>query len=93
MTVSLCLPERLDLVAARPLARDIAAIEGDIALDASAVRFLGGLCLQILLAAHQQAKANGRGFSVVNPSAEYDEALRLLGVEAQLLGKDVPNEP
>ncbi|MDO5644005.1 MAG: STAS domain-containing protein [Paracoccus sp. (in: a-proteobacteria)] len=81
----LTLGERLDLVAARPLARDIAAITGDIRLDASGVGFLGGLCLQLLLAASQQAARMGRGFAVVDASQEFNDALALFGVAPELL--------
>lgn len=85
MTVALNLPERLDLISARPLARDIAAIDGDIRLDASGVRFLGGLCLQILLATRQHCVAGDLAFAITNRSAEFDDAIRSFGVDPGLL--------
>ena len=85
MTAGLTLAERLDLTAARPLAGAIEAVKGDIRLDASGVRFLGGLCLQILLAARQQCRADQRGFAITDPSEEFDEALRTLGVDPRFL--------
>ena len=85
MTAGLTLPARLDLTAARPLARDLAALDGDVALDASEVVHLGGLCLQILLAARQHCLAGGRGFDILGRSAEFDEALCLFGVDPQHL--------
>ena len=81
MTAALILPERLDLISARPLAQDIAAIGGDVRLDASGVRFLGGLCLQILLATRQHC----RSFAITRPSEEFAEAIRTFGVDPGLL--------
>ncbi|SDD63640.1 chemotaxis protein CheX [Paracoccus isoporae] len=80
MTSKLTLPARLDLTAARPLARDIAQMPGDILLDASAVTHLGGLCLQIILAARQHCKAQSRGFAIAAPSAEFAAALSIFGI-------------
>lgn len=88
MTVALPLPARLDLTSARPLARDIAAIDGDIRLDASGVRFLGGLCLQILLAARQHCAAGGRGFAISPRSTEFDDAIHAFGVDPGLLSAE-----
>lgn len=85
MTAALTLPERLDLISARPLARDITAIDGDIRLDASGVKFLGGLCLQILLATGQHCAADNRGFAITNWSDEFDDAIRTFGVDPRLL--------
>ena len=48
------LPARLDLTAARRLMRDFRDRSGDpLTVDASQVDLLGGLCLQVLLAAVQ----------------------------------------
>ncbi len=88
MTAAILLPERLDLIAARPLARDLAAATGDLRLDASAVRFLGGQCLQILLASARHSAAAGRGFAIASPSTEFGDALRVFGVDPALLPED-----
>ena len=85
MTAALILPERLDLISARPLAQDIAAIGGDVLLDASGVRFLGGLCLQILLATRQHCLSGDRSFAITRPSEEFAEAIRTFGVDPGLL--------
>ena len=85
MTAALTLPERLDLISARPLARDIAAIDGDVLLDASGVKLVGGLCLQILLATRQQCLAADRDFAITNRSEAFDDAIRSFGVDPDLL--------
>lgn len=52
MTAALTLPPVLDLNAAAPLKADLLALRGqDVTLDGAAVERLGGLCLQVLLAA------------------------------------------
>lgn len=74
------LPERLDSAAAEALkaliaqARDQAGTE-TVALDASGVGYVGGLCLQVLLAS---------GCPVVAPSEKIREAFALFGVSAFL---------
>ncbi|MFD1795605.1 STAS domain-containing protein [Paracoccus aurantiacus] len=88
MTTNLTLPARLDLIAARPLAREIAASSGDLLLDASQVKFMGGLCLQILLAARQNCIAARRGFSVVASSVDFEDAVSLFGIAPGLLDSE-----
>lgn len=80
MDAPLTLAPRLDLTAARPLAGQIAATTGDLILDASQVAHLGGLCLQILLAAARQCRAEGRGFVIRDRSDGFEAALRQFGV-------------
>lgn len=87
MVTTLSLPERLDLVAARPLARDIAAIDSDIRLDATDVKFLGGLCLQIILATRQHCAASDRAFTITNASAAFTDALHTFGASPALLNE------
>ncbi|WBU58166.1 STAS domain-containing protein [Paracoccus sediminicola] len=88
MTDALTLPERLDLTAAKPLARDLAAMTGAIRLDASGVTHLGGLCLQVLLGAARGCRASGRGFSITDRSPDFDAALALFGVDLELLAEE-----
>ena len=88
MTAQLTLPARLDLTAAKPLAQDIAALTGDLELDASQVTHLGGLCLQVLLAAAQSCQASGRGFQVTAPSEDFDAALSMFGVDPSQLTRN-----
>ena len=93
MSAVVSLAERLDLVTARPLARQISAIGGDLRLDASGVTFLGGLCLQIILAACQQCKSRGASFEIVNPSAQFTDAIREFGVDQEKLQGTARYEP
>ncbi|MBA4491837.1 lipid asymmetry maintenance protein MlaB [Paracoccus sp. S1E-3] len=88
MTARLTLPARLDLTAAKPLASDIAALAGDVELDASGVTHLGGLSLQVLLAAAQSCRAAGRSFAIVAPSTDFDAALTLFGVDPSHLTRN-----
>ncbi|NHF73218.1 STAS domain-containing protein [Paracoccus xiamenensis] len=85
MAAQLTLPARLDLTAAKPLAREISALVGDVELDASGVTHLGGLCLQVLLAAAQSFQISGRSFAISSASEEFQAALSMFGVDpAQL---------
>ncbi|MFV0409987.1 MAG: lipid asymmetry maintenance protein MlaB [Paracoccus sp. (in: a-proteobacteria)] len=85
MVTTLILPARLDLTVARPLARDISELSGNVAIDASGVTHLGGLCLQILLAARQYCEASGRSFKIADRSDDFDAALALFGVDPRHL--------
>ncbi|GBQ61457.1 hypothetical protein AA103196_0028 [Ameyamaea chiangmaiensis NBRC 103196] len=69
MTAPLPLPERLDSDAAPLLLRMVTSCDkGDINLDGQAVRHLGGLCLQVLLALFQDRTARGYTFAISTPS-------------------------
>ncbi|MEZ5996970.1 MAG: STAS domain-containing protein [Hyphomonadaceae bacterium] len=73
------LPAILDLGAATPLWTEICAQRGQpLQLDASGVERLGGICLQVLLSAHAQWRADGMEFSVINASSAFSEALGLM---------------
>ena len=73
------LPQILDLGAAAPLRESLGAARGQaLHLDASNVERFGGLCLQVLLAARTQWRADGVDFSIVNPSAAFAEGVRLM---------------
>ena len=70
----------LDTVAAEPLrAALLEACDAPLALDGSQVDRLGGLCLQVLLAAQARWAAQGQDLSIVDPSAAFVEALGLAG--------------
>jgi len=74
------LAETLDLVAATPLATALLAKRGhDVVIDGSAVRRLGGQCLQVLLAARATWLADGRSFRITVVSAELAHGLALFG--------------
>lgn len=85
---SVTLPERLDTSAAFALksaieqAVDSAGGE-QVALDASGVTYLGGLCLQVLLASR---------CPLVAPSEPVVEAYALFGVSACLAEPLAPNK-
>ncbi|MFT9440978.1 MAG: STAS domain-containing protein [Acetobacter papayae] len=81
--VTVTLPERLDTAAAAGLKKLIEdalaqAVPGAVSLDASGVTYVGGLCLQLLLAS---------GCTVAAPSEPFREAYALFGVGAFLPGQ------
>lgn len=79
------LPETMDLKAAAGLKASILAQRGSpLELDASGVRRLGGLCLQVLLAAASTWRTDGQSFSLTTPSESFAEAIRLFGADAAL---------
>jgi chemotaxis protein CheX len=69
----------LDLRAAKPLWADIHAARGQpLEVDASQVERLGGLCLQVLLAAQAQWRVDGLAFSIANPSPAFADGVKLM---------------
>lgn len=81
-TGPIVLADRLDTTAARALAgalRD--RIGQDLHLDASAVTHLGGLCLQVLLAAGYDWRATPHRLQIAPRSDAFDDALRLFGTD------------
>jgi chemotaxis protein CheX len=73
------LPQILDLGAAAPLQAELSAARGQpLQLDASGVERLGGLCLQVLIAAQAQWRADAVEFAIANPSAAFAEGARLM---------------
>lgn len=69
----------LDLGAAAPLWSSLCEARGrPIEIDASHVERIGGLCLQVLLAARAQWQADGHPFSIVQPSAAFADGVRLM---------------
>lgn len=81
----LALPHTLDLTAAAELRDDLAARRGaPLAIDASAVRRCGALCLQVLVAAKRDWESAGHAFAFAARSAEFDEAVRLMGARGLL---------
>lgn len=75
------LPACLDIAAAGPLAQSLLAMRGsDATLDASAVERLGAQCVQVLLSAQRTWQADKLELHVTNPSAEFLDGIRLLGI-------------
>lgn len=87
---ALALPETLDLKAAGPLKAAFLQCRGDaIEVEAGQVRRLGGLCLQILLAASKAWAQDGKAFSIKGPSEAFLETTRLFGADGALLSADI----
>ncbi len=81
----LALAETLDITAAGDLARKLLALRGlPIAIDASGVRHIGAQCGQVLLSAARTWEADAQAFGLLDPSAEFTEGLRLLGLASVL---------
>ena len=86
---AIALPETLDLKAAGPLKAAFMERRGEaIEVDAAEVRRLGGLCLQILLAAKKGWAGDGKAFSLTRPSDAFLETLRLFGADGALLSTE-----
>jgi chemotaxis protein CheX len=76
----LTLPEVMDLKAATPLAQRLIDFQGrPLMLDASRVKHLGGLCLQVLLSARLSWSVDRLALSIKDPSTAFSEALELFG--------------
>lgn len=87
---ALALPETLDLKAAGPLKSAFMARRGEpVEVDAGQVRRLGGLCLQILLAARKAWADDGKPFSITGPSEAFVETTRLFGADVALLSAEI----
>lgn len=68
------LPAIMDIRAAEPLKAELMKYRGQaVTLDASGVERLGGLCLQILLAAVKTWKADGQALIFLNVSKALNE--------------------
>lgn len=79
---TMSLPAILDLNAVGPLAHDILAVRGQaLTLDASEVRRLGALGLQVLMSARNTWEHDGLPFFVAQPSEAFCDALASFGSE------------
>jgi chemotaxis protein CheX len=77
------LAEVLDAPALEALVKTLRDRRGaPLQLDASGVRRMGGLALQVLLSARNTWAADGQALSVTDPSAPFWEALTLFGAAA-----------
>lgn len=84
------LASTLDLAAAKPLWAELNAARAQpLTIDASAVERLGGLCLQVLLAARRAWQADGVAFSITNPSQAFTDAVRLMAGEELMTAEDL----
>lgn len=75
------LPEHLDLTAAAPLRAHLAALVGTpLILDASGVQKVGGLSLQVLLAAGIAWGESKQDIRVLNETRAFTDGLRHMGI-------------
>jgi chemotaxis protein CheX len=90
----LVLPGVLDLGAAAPLRSLLLAHRGAaLVIDAAGVRHMGGLCLQVLLAAQAAWREDGLPFLILSPSPVFSDVLcltaaRQLGIPPPVSGCD-----
>jgi chemotaxis protein CheX len=88
-TAPLKLPETLDTAAAPALLEALRARRGAaLVLDASALRWIGGSCAQLLLAAAKAWRVDRRPLSLVDLGEEPGALLALLGIEPAQLSAD-----
>jgi len=74
------LGESLDLAAAGPLRTELLGLRGaPLTLNASGVMRVGGLCLQLLLAARTAWRSDDKAFSVADASPEFRNCLERVG--------------
>ena len=86
MTARITLAPRLDLPAATPLAEALKAHAGtDVDIDAGAVTHLGGLCLQVLIAAAAAWREAGHALTFSARSEDFTEALSVFGLTHEAL--------
>jgi chemotaxis protein CheX len=89
MTDALTLPAVLDLRAAGQLKADIQSRAGAaLDLDASKVERVGGLCLQVLIAAEAHWRSAGHAFRLTNAGASFRDDLRLMNATQLVLAAD-----
>lgn len=76
---ALSLPPVLDLRAAALLWSQLCAARGQpLRISAAGVERIGGLCLQLLIAAEAQWSADGQAFAIEDMSPAYAEGVRLM---------------
>jgi chemotaxis protein CheX len=84
------LASTLDLAAAKPLWTELSAARTQpLKIDASSVERLGGLCLQVLIAARRAWQADGVAFAIENPSQAFTDAVRLMAGEELMTAEDL----
>lgn len=82
---SLFLPKRVDAdMAVHLLESLLERKHGAIAIDASRVRQLSTLSVQVLLSARKRWNRGRLAFSITNPSAAFQEGVKLLGADVLL---------
>jgi len=80
----------LDLKAAAPLKAALMEHRGEaLEIDASQVQRLGGLCLQLLLAADRSWAEDGQPLSIAPRSQAFDDALGQFGAADRFATADL----
>ena len=80
------LAEILDRAAAAPLLAELKARRGqELAIDASAVRRIGGQCLQVLMSAAATWSKDAIAFAVAPASKEFVAGVEQFGVDSKKL--------
>jgi len=80
MAASVVLPSVLDILYAEPLRTDLLGLRGQpVAIDASAVERLGGLCLQVLISAQQTWARDGQDLTIESPSEAFETQWKMYG--------------
>ena len=78
---NIVLANSLDIREAQPLAAEIHQNSNNsIDLDASNVKRLGALCLQVILSARKTSQENGQTLSIKSPSTAFLEDLETFGI-------------
>lgn len=81
MTITVQLPEVLDIRAAGPLASQLLGARGkQLIIDASNVQQIGAQCAQVLLSAKFTWSADAAPLTISNPSDTFIDALETLGI-------------
>ena len=81
MSESVVLSPRLDLSAASDLKTELLQRSGqDVTLDFSNVKFLGTLCLQVIIAAARGAAAHGNTVEIINVSDRVNDQMKMAGI-------------
>ena len=84
---TLILAENLDLAAVAPLRDEMLGARGAaLTVDASGVQRIGGLCLQVLLAARAAWRLDDKPFSITGASPEVHNTLERAGAGDLLEG-------
>jgi chemotaxis protein CheX len=92
MPVVLALPAVLDIQAAETLRVQLTGARGQpLTIDGSAVERLGGLCLQVLLAARRTWAADGHSLVVEPASEAFTDQWNAFGAPATAAGQ--PGDP
>jgi len=83
---ALPLPETMDRKAVLALQRTLLDQRGaDAVLDASQVRRMGGLAIEMLIAARKQWQSDGKTLSIRDASDQFVTALEAVGASVELL--------